>query len=94
MVLPFSQFMFSELEPDEGDNQRLHLVFATHEVFVRGHRLKRIETTMQKKQLSFVAKVSANHPTDSEENDPVIREITVVEKAPAVQHQNVQNPTG
>jgi hypothetical protein len=40
LLLPFDQFAFSELK-SEGKEQRLRLVFATHEVTLRGHSLRR-----------------------------------------------------
>jgi hypothetical protein len=81
LVLPFDQFAFSELT-HEGNEHRLRLVFATHEVLLRGCYLKRVEMTMQKQELSFVAKVSRNYQT-LVENHPVIWEISVKEIKPA-----------
>ena len=46
LLLPFDQFAFAELKT-EGKQQHLRLVFATHEVVIRGNALRRIETTMQ-----------------------------------------------
>jgi hypothetical protein len=48
--LPFDQFAFAELKT-EGKQQCLRLVFATHEVLIRGNALRRIETTMQRMEL-------------------------------------------
>jgi hypothetical protein len=53
LLLPFDQFAFAELK-SEGKEQRLHLVFATHEVTLHGHCLRRIETGMQRMELSFL----------------------------------------
>jgi hypothetical protein len=53
LLLPFDQFAFSELK-SEGKEQQLRLVFATHEVLVRGHSLRRIETAMQRMELSLL----------------------------------------
>src|ERR1044071_8123047 len=53
LLLPFDQFAFSELKSD-GKEQRLRLVFATHEVSLRGHSLRRIETAMQRMELSLL----------------------------------------
>lgn len=47
LLLPHDQFMFAELTGD-GDDQNLKLVFAVHEVLIRGHHLRRIETGMQR----------------------------------------------
>ena len=56
LLLPHDQFIFAELTSG-GDEQNLKLVFATHEVSIRGHYLRRIETVMQRLetwQLHFV----------------------------------------
>jgi hypothetical protein len=46
--------------------QQLRLVFVTHEVSLRGHSLRRIETAMQRMELSFFGSVarqtSIRHP--------------------------------
>src|SRR5208283_3478610 len=43
MLLPHDEFAFAELK-SEGKEQQLRLVFAMHEVLVRGHSLRRIQT--------------------------------------------------
>jgi hypothetical protein len=45
LVLPLDQFVFAELDGD-GKEQKLRLVFATHEVLISGHALRRIETAI------------------------------------------------
>lgn len=82
MVSPFDQFAFSELNGDSRD-QRLRLVFATHEVLLRGAYLRRVEMAMQKRESSFVAKVSTDYQSKLVENQPTILEITVKEMQPA-----------
>src|SRR5688572_32875326 len=57
LLLPFDQFAFAELKSD-GKEQRLRLVFATHEVMLRGHSLRRIETAIQRMELSSLAVLS------------------------------------
>jgi hypothetical protein len=74
LLLPFDQFAFAELK-SEGKEQRLRLVFATHEVSLRGHSLRRIETAMQRMGLSFVATL----PTHQQSLIPSIRQISVIE---------------
>ncbi len=72
LLLPFDQFTFSELS-SEGKEQRLRLVFSTHEVVVRGHALRRLETVMQRMELSFMAKVpdgSRSLATEGRAGDP------------------------
>jgi len=86
-LLPFDQFAFAELK-NESKKQQLRLVFATHEVLIRGNALHRIETTMQRMQLSFLGALPSSHRSLVPEGQPVIHEIVVtemraVEKQPA-----------
>jgi hypothetical protein len=84
LLLPFDQFAFAELK-NEGKEQRLRLVFATHEVTLRGNSLRRIETVMQRLELSYLAAVPAKLIPSVNEGQPVIREIRVsVAADPAV----------
>jgi len=77
-LLPFDQFAFAELKA-EGKQQHLRLVFATHEVSIRGNALRRIETTMQRMELSFLAALSSSERKLIAEGQPVIVEIVVTE---------------
>lgn len=77
-MLPFDQFAFAELKT-EGKQQHLRLVFATHEVSIRGNALRRIETTMQRMELSFLAALSSSERKLIAEGQPVIVEIVVTE---------------
>jgi hypothetical protein len=78
LLLPFDQFTFSELKSG-GKEQQLRLVFATHEVLVRGHSLRRIETTMQRMELSFLGKLPGSQRALITEGQPVVLEIVVTE---------------
>lgn len=78
LLLPHGQFIFAELTSG-GDEQNLKLVFATHEVSVRGHHLRRIETTMQRLELSLLAKLPSSQRSLITEGQPVIVEIVVTE---------------
>ena len=77
-MLPFDQFAFAELKA-EGKQQHLRLVFATHEVLIRGNALRRIETTMQRMELSFLAALPSSQRKLIAEGQPVIVEIVVAE---------------
>jgi len=70
--------MFAELTGD-GDDQNLKLVFAAHEVLIRGCNLQRIETGMQRMNLAQVAKLPTHQRSLMEEGQPVVLEITVKE---------------
>ena len=78
LLLPFDQFAFAELKSN-GKEQELRLIFATHEVSVRGHALRRIETAMQRLELSFLAALSGNQRSLIPDGQPVVLEIAVRE---------------
>ena len=78
LILPFDQFAFAELKSD-GKQQHLRLLFATHEVSIRGHSLRRIETAMQRLELSFLAALSGNQRSLIPDGQPVVLEIAVRE---------------
>ena len=82
LLLPFNQFSFSELT-SEGKDQCLRLVFTTHEVAVHGHALRRIETTMQRMELSFLARLPSSQRHLITEGQPVVTEIVVTEMKPS-----------
>jgi hypothetical protein len=70
--------MFAELTSG-GDGQKLKLVFAAHEVLIRGHYLRRIETVMQRMELSLLTKLPGSQRSLLTEGQPVILEIIVKE---------------
>ena len=57
----------------------MKLVFAAHEVLVRGHSLRRIETAMQRMELSLLRKVPKECHSVVEPGQAVILEIVVSE---------------
>jgi hypothetical protein len=74
VLLPFDQFSFSELTHG-GKEQSLRSVFSTHEVVVRGHALRRLETVMQRMEFSFITRAPDGSRSLAAESQPVIREI-------------------
>jgi hypothetical protein len=78
LLLPFDQFAFSELKSD-GKEQTLWLLFATHVVSIPGHSLRRIETAMQRMELSYLAALSGNQRSLVPDGQPVVNEIVVAE---------------
>ncbi|HWF18181.1 MAG TPA: hypothetical protein VG754_02895 [Verrucomicrobiae bacterium] len=78
LLLPYDQFMFAELTSG-GDQQHLKLVFAAHEVSIRGHHLRRIETVMQRMESSLLVKLPSSQRSLITEGQPVILEIIVTE---------------
>ena len=78
MLLPHDEFAFAELT-GEGKEQQLRLVFAMHEVLVRGHSLRRIETAMQRSELSLLTALSGKQRSLIPDGQPVVLEIVVSE---------------
>jgi len=78
LLLPHDEFAFAELK-SQGKEQQLRLVFAMHEVLVRGFCLRRIETTMQRMELSFLARLPINQRSLITDGQPVVLEIVVKE---------------
>ena len=65
-LLPLDQFAFAKLDND-GKKQRLHLSYATHEIMVRGHALRRIETALHRLELSSITPLPPKyHPLVAE----------------------------
>ena len=82
LVLPLDQFVFAELDSD-GKDQKMRLVFATHEILISGHVLQRIETAIHRLELSSIMKLPEKYHALIAENQPRIREIVVTENKPA-----------
>jgi hypothetical protein len=82
LVLPLDQFVFAELTGEEKE-QKLRLVFATHEILVFGHGLRRVETAIWRLELSGLMQLPEKYHALIAENQPRIREIVVTENKPA-----------
>jgi hypothetical protein len=78
MLLPHDEFVFAELKRD-GTGQTLRLVFVTHEVLVSGQSLRRIETAMQRMELSLLTKLPRSQRALIADGQPVILEIVATE---------------
>ncbi len=78
LLLPHDEFVFAELKR-EGKDQILRLIFVTHEVLVRGQSLRRIETAMQRMELSFVSKSPGSQHTYFLDGHPFVVEVVVKE---------------
>jgi hypothetical protein len=55
------------------------LVFVTHEVLVRGQSMRRIETAMQRMELSLLTTLSSSQRSLIADGQPKIFEIVVTE---------------
>jgi hypothetical protein len=88
MLLPHDEFVFAELKR-EGADQTLRLVFVTHEVLVSGQALRRIETAMQRMELSLLTKLPSSQRSLITEGQPLILEIVVTEIKPAAEQSQL-----
>jgi hypothetical protein len=91
LLLPHNHFIFAELNSG-GDEQNLKLVFTTHEIAVRGHHLRRIETVMQRLELSLLAKLPSSQRKLITEGQSVILEIAITEVES--QQKRAENTSG
>lgn len=82
ILLPHDEFVFAELKR-EGKDQNLRLTFVTHEVLVRGQSLRRIETAMQRSELSLLTKLPSSQRSLIPDGQPVVVEIVVTESKDA-----------
>ncbi len=82
LLLPHDEFAYAELKR-EGKAQTLRLVFTAHEVLIRGHSLRRIETAMQRMELSALNMLPADQRSFVPDGQPVVIEITVSETCKA-----------
>jgi hypothetical protein len=88
LVLPLDQFVFAELDSD-GKEQKLRLVFATHEILISGHGLQRIETAIHRLELSGLMKVPEKYHALILDNQPKIRDIVVTESKPGAEQSGL-----
>ena len=75
-LLPYDQFVFAEIEQVDGQ-QLLRMVFATHEVTVHGHSLRRLVTGLQRRDLAAISLFSDPRRIAAPDGQPVIRGIDV-----------------
>ena len=78
LLLPHDEFVFAELKR-EGADQTLRLVFVTHEVLVSGQSLRRIETAMQRMELSLLTTLPSSQRALVADGQPVIHNIVASE---------------
>ena len=84
LLLPLDQFAFAEFN-STGKEQLLHLSFATHEIFVHGTALRRIETAMHKLELSFLGVLPEKFHPLVPDGQPKIRDLVVTEIKPGAE---------
>lgn len=76
LLLKFDHLVYAEFEIS-GNEQSLQLHFATHDVIIRGHALRRIETALQRQELSFLMAVPATYRAGGTDGQPAIHAIEV-----------------
>jgi len=81
LLLHHDDCAFAELQAGEKE-QSLRMVFAEHEVMIRGFCLRRIEAALQQMELAFICKLPDNQRRLIAEGQPLIREIVVTEIKP------------
>jgi hypothetical protein len=91
LLLPHDQFIFAELTSG-CEEQHLKQVFATHEVSIRGRHLRRIETVMQRLELSLLAKLPTSRRSLITEGQPVVLDILVT-KTDDAERRNMSSET-
>src|SRR5437016_2480966 len=77
IILPYPHFAYAELT-DDGPDQILKLVFATHEVAVRGRALRRVETAVHRLELSWIAALPDRVRGTVPDRQPFIREVSII----------------
>jgi hypothetical protein len=92
LILPFEHFAYSEYQI-ANKSETLKLVFATHEVILRGQRLRRLEAAVQRVELSLVTSVPERFRALIAEGQPFIAEIEVTSAASAPASSEANPPT-
>jgi hypothetical protein len=82
ILLPHAEFVFAELK-SEGKEQQFRLVFAMHEVLIRGYSLRRIETAMLRMELSLLATLPASQAFLVPDGQPMVLQIDVISDGPS-----------
>src|SRR5437016_7351129 len=76
IILPYPHFVYAEVTID-GPDQVLKLVFATHEVVVRGRALRRVEAAVHRLELSWIAPLPDRVRGTVPDGQPFIREVRI-----------------
>lgn len=88
--MPHDEFAYSELKR-EGKEQTLRLVFTMHEILIHGHSLRRIETAMQRMELSALSSLPANQRSLVPDGQPWVADIVVTDIATADKQPQANN---
>jgi hypothetical protein len=93
IILPYPHFAYAEATVD-GPDQVLKLVFATHEVVVRGRALRRVEAAVHRLELSWVAPLPDRVRGTVPDGQPFIREVSIIAVAGTENESGSTNDTG
>jgi len=77
IILPYPHFAYAEATVD-GPDQVLKLVFATHEVVVRGRALRRVEAAVHRLELTWIAPLPVRVRGTVPDGQPFIREVSII----------------
>ena len=77
IILPYPHFAYAEATVD-GPDQVLKLVFATHEVVVRGRALRRVEAAVHRLELTWIAPLPDRVRGTVPDGQPFIREVSII----------------
>ena len=76
LLLPLNHFLFAEILIKK-DEQEIRALFLTHEVLLRGTGLRRIQSALQRLELSYLCCMPSYFEKIIPEGQPVIRSIQV-----------------
>ena len=60
----------------------MKILFATHEVFIHGQNLRRLEIALQRLELAFITAASTNYEKSANPGQPLIFKIIVTDIIP------------
>ena len=76
IILPYPHFAYAEATVD-GPDQLIKLVFATHEVVVRGRALRRVEAAVHRLELTWIAPLPDRLRGTVPDGQPFIHEVKI-----------------
>ena len=77
IILPYPHFAYAEVTVD-GPDELLKLVFATHEVVVRGRALRLVEAAVHRLELTWIAPLPDRVRGTVPDGQPFIREVSII----------------
>src|SRR5262245_12443267 len=84
LLLPYEHFVFAESESGDREDT-MHLHYVTHNVMIRGRCLQKIETALQRRELSRLATIPERLAQAAGDGVPSIISIEVEEMSNEVE---------